>query len=188
MATMSPFRNTQKLFRVVSIGGLVVSLLPTPVQAARMDGNPNNEGEKSNTKKNDGEAFDFEKLLASQLAEGGTLNGVKRLFESGVPSQFGYGFLMGYSSGFCLKKVSRVAAFLLGSTFILIQSLSYSGLIKVDYEGVQEKIEQLLDLNKDGKVDMDDVKYAQNKIIDVLEYNMPAGGGFSAGLIAGFRS
>lgn len=54
---------------------------------------------------------------------------------------------------------------------------------------------------------MDDVKYAQNKvnslpiffpsdnedslslqIIDVLEYNMPAGGGFSAGLIAGFRS
>lgn len=107
IATMSPFRNTQKLFRVVSIGGLVVSLLPSPVQAARMDGNPNNEGEKSNTKKNDGEAFDFEKLLASQLAEGGALNGVKKLFESGVPSQFGYGFLMGYSSGFCLKKVMQ---------------------------------------------------------------------------------
>lgn len=46
----------------------------------------------------------------------------------------------------------------------------------------------ILDLNKDGKVDIEDVKYAQQKLIDVLGYNMPAGGGFTAGLLAGLKA
>lgn len=29
--------------------------------------------------------------------------------ENGAPGKIGYGFLMGYSSGFCLKKVSRLS-------------------------------------------------------------------------------
>lgn len=140
LSTMSPIQQSRNLFRLVTIGGLVMSMAPTPAQAARMEGNSSNNNDK-NSKKPSSTASDFEDLLASQLGENGSLNGLKKFFESGIPGQFGYGFLMGYSSGFCLKKVSRVAAFLLGSSFILIQSLSYTGLIKVDYEGVQDKIE-----------------------------------------------
>ena len=32
-------------------------------------------------------------------------NIIREAFEKGIPGQVGYGFLMGYSSGFCLKKV-----------------------------------------------------------------------------------
>lgn len=49
--------------------------------------------------------------------------------------------MMGYSSGFCLKKVSRILAFGLGGLFIVVQSLSYNGYIKVNYDGIQKEIE-----------------------------------------------
>jgi hypothetical protein len=39
--------------------------------------------------------------------------------------------------------------------------------------------QKVLDLNNDGKVDVDDLKYAQKKVLDVLGYNMPAGGGMN---------
>jgi hypothetical protein len=41
------------------------------------------------------DAFDFDQLSEKTLAA----------IESGMPGKIGYGFLMGYSSGFCLKKV-----------------------------------------------------------------------------------
>lgn len=49
--------------------------------------------------------------------------------------------MMGYSSGFCLKKVSRLLAFGLGGVFIIVQAMSYSGYINVNYDGIQEDIE-----------------------------------------------
>lgn len=111
-------------------------------------------------------------FFKTQLEDGGNLQPVRKVFESGVAGQVGYSFLMGYSSGFCLRKVStgihpayhplpivaptnlifssafdllsqvsRMAAFVLGSAFILVQSLQYGGLIKVNYEGIQKKAE-----------------------------------------------
>ena len=37
--------------------------------------------------------------------EGTEKSVIKDILESGIPGQLGYGFMMGYSSGFCLKKV-----------------------------------------------------------------------------------
>jgi uncharacterized membrane protein (Fun14 family) len=48
---------------------------------------------------------------------------------------------MGYSSGYCIKKVSKVVAFVVGSAFILLQTLSYTGHIKVDYNKLQKDAE-----------------------------------------------
>eukprot|EP00981_Chlorochromonas_danica_P015083 scaffold10372_cov243-Ochromonas_danica.AAC.8 len=126
-------------------------------------------------------------FFREQLKEGGPLSPVRETFESGVAGQVGYGFLMGYSSGFCLSKVSRIIAFGVGGVFIVIQSLSYSGLIKVNYDGIEKKVESVLDLNKDGKVDAKDAEFALDKIQEVLSYNMPGGGGFTAGFLAGVR-
>lgn len=49
--------------------------------------------------------------------------------------------MMGYSSGFCLKKVSKLLAFGLGGVFIIVQAMSYNGYINVNYEGIQKDIE-----------------------------------------------
>ena len=57
------------------------------------------------------------------------------------PAKVGYGFMMGFSSGFALKKVSRIVAFGVGTIFILVQAMSYQGYINVNYAGIQKDIE-----------------------------------------------
>ena len=69
-----------------------------------------------------------------------------------------------------------------------LQTLSYSGYITIDHDRMKKEVEHWMDLNKDGKVDSDDTKIAYNKVLHVLQYNMPAGGGFAAGFIGGIRS
>ena len=85
-------------------------------------------------------------------------------------------------------EASKLGALALGSVFILIQALSYSGYIKVDYESIQNDVENVLDVNKDGKIDEKDVDVVYKKIQDVLEHQMPAGGGFATGMLFGIRS
>lgn len=51
--------------------------------------------------------------------------------------------MMGYASGFCLKKVSKIVAFGVGGIFIMVQAMSYNGYIDVNYTGIQKDIEVL---------------------------------------------
>lgn len=50
-------------------------------------------------------------IISNQMKEGGALLPLKRVFESGMAGQVGYGFLMGYSSGYCIKRVSLQPCF-----------------------------------------------------------------------------
>ena len=110
------------------------------------------------------------------------------LFDSGAPGQIGYGFMMGYSSGFCLKKISKVLAFGIGGLFIIMQTLAYNGFMSVNYDKMQKEAEKVLDVNHDGKVDMKDAEMAYANVQKVLGYHMPTGGGFASGLLVGLRS
>lgn len=69
-----------------------------------------------------------------------------------------------------------------------LQTLSYYGYVTVDHGAIKKNVESLLDLNDDGKIDQEDAKAASSKILEVLQYNMPAGGGFAAGFVGGLRS
>mmetsp|Transcript_21379 Transcript_21379/g.20535 ORF Transcript_21379/g.20535 Transcript_21379/m.20535 type:complete len:213 (-) Transcript_21379:293-931(-) len=108
--------------------------------------------------------------------------------DSGIPTQLSYGFVCGYCSGFALKKVGKVGAVVFGLGFMSLQSLSYAGYIKVDHDRIKNHVETILDLNNDGKVDKEDADQAMGKVMEVLNYNLPAGGGFGAGFIGGIRS
>jgi hypothetical protein len=65
---------------------------------------------------------------------------------------------------------------------------SYLGYVQVNHERLKEDMERLFDLNKDGKVDKDDAQLGYDKIMKVLAYNLPAGGGFGAGFLGGLRT
>ena len=75
-----------------------------------------------------------------------------------------------------------------GLGFVCLQTLSYNGYIEVDHVKIKKGVENMFDLNADGKVDAADRKIAVDKVMSVLQYNMPAGGGFAAGFIGGLRS
>eukprot|EP00542_Grammatophora_oceanica_P017442 CAMPEP_0194029650 /NCGR_PEP_ID=MMETSP0009_2-20130614/3325_1 /TAXON_ID=210454 /ORGANISM="Grammatophora oceanica, Strain CCMP 410" /LENGTH=189 /DNA_ID=CAMNT_0038669379 /DNA_START=66 /DNA_END=635 /DNA_ORIENTATION=+ len=108
--------------------------------------------------------------------------------DSGIPTQTSYGFVMGYCSGFAMKKVGKAAAGVLGLGFMALQTLSYSGYIQVDHSRLKKDVEGFMDLNKDGKVDAGDAELAKEKLMSVIGFNMPAGGGFGVGFLAGLRS
>mmetsp|Transcript_30898 Transcript_30898/g.71206 ORF Transcript_30898/g.71206 Transcript_30898/m.71206 type:complete len:82 (+) Transcript_30898:514-759(+) len=75
-----------------------------------------------------------------------------------------------------------------GSVFVLLQGLSYAGYIQVNQAKMQKDVEKMLDLNDDGKIDVQDGEMVYKKVMSVLQYNMPAGGGFAAGFVGGLRS
>lgn len=69
-----------------------------------------------------------------------------------------------------------------------IQTLSYYGYVKVDHAAISKNVNNALDLNDDGKMDMKDGEIVYAKIMKVLQFNLPAGSGYVAGFIGGLRS
>mmetsp|Transcript_3136 Transcript_3136/g.4850 ORF Transcript_3136/g.4850 Transcript_3136/m.4850 type:complete len:189 (-) Transcript_3136:140-706(-) len=136
----------------------------------------------------DSRSDDFKKYIPNSSFDFETLS--KQTFDvvdHGIPAKVGYGFLAGYSSGFCLKRVSRTLAFIMGGIFMVVQGLAYNGYLKVNHIQIKKDIEELLDINKDGQIDSLDFKAVYSKLSGVLSYNMPTGGGFAAGLLMGLR-
>jgi len=76
----------------------------------------------------------------------------------------------------------------IGMGFVGVQALAYNGYIEVDHGKIKQDVEGLLDLNGDGKLDASDRAIASEKMMVMLQHNMPSGGGFVAGFAGGLRS
>ena len=105
-----------------------------------------------------------------------------------MPTQLTYGFVAGYCSGMALKRIGQTAATVLGVGFVTLQTLSYYGYIEISHNKFKTTIENMLDLNKDGKVDKSDLQQSYDRIMGVLTYNLPSGAGFVGGFWGGIRS
>jgi hypothetical protein len=53
---------------------------------------------------------------------------------------------------------------------------------------MKKQVLDFFDFNEDGKIDGKDRSVATRKVMEVLQFNLPAGGGFGAGFIGGLRS
>jgi len=113
---------------------------------------------------------------------------VQGAVDSGIPGSISYGFVSGFCAGYALKQAGRVAAVVLGMGFVGMQALAYNGYIQVDHGKLKKDVEGLMDLNDDGKIDAADRSIASEKLMEVLQYNMPSGGGFAVGFLGGLRS
>jgi uncharacterized membrane protein (Fun14 family) len=71
---------------------------------------------------------------------------------------------------------------------VTLQTLSYNGYVKVDHVHIEKKVKNLMDLNADGAVDSKDGTIAYNKVLEVLQYNLPSGSGFAVGFVGGLRA
>ena len=120
-------------------------------------------------------------------------------FDSGVPTNLSYGFFAGYVSGLALKKLGRIASVSLGVAFLGLQGLAYSGYIDVNHDKIAYEVEKILDRNKDGKVDVEDLKGVIEDVKSVAGYGLEnsgkkegellvSGSGFGLGFYGGLRS
>lgn len=141
----------------------------------------------------DGKIDQEDVMLAMQMAQNVDVlqsigDQASSLIATGVPSKVSWGFCSGYCAGYAAKKVGKVMAVGVGGLFVLLQTLAYQGYIVVDQEKIQRDFNDAFDVNKDGNIDTADFQVLYDKMYEVLNYNMPSGGGFAAGLLLGLRS
>jgi len=106
-----------------------------------------------------------------------------------IASKLGFGGALGWSAGYALKKIGKMAAFATGCLFVLFQSAAYSGLIDIHWDRVQKRIGAVADVNDDGKVDLKDAALIWRRYLKpMLTYHLPSTGGFACGFLFGVRS
>lgn len=97
----------------------------------------------------------------------------------------GFSGAMGFTCGYALKKVGEKAAYSIGVMFITIQTLQYLGYITIDYGKVQDDVEKSLDVNNDGKLDVNDFLIIWRELKAVLTASLPSASGFVTGMAMG---
>ncbi len=103
---------------------------------------------------------------------------VNQLFGPQV-GMLGFGGVAGAVVGYTAKKVTKLAALVLGGAFILVQLLAYNGFITVNWGAVQHTAEEMWS-------DSSGVTLA-DRAWQMLQANLPFGGGFALGFALGFK-
>ena len=98
---------------------------------------------------------------------------------SGPAGELGFGGVAGAIVGYTAKKLTKLAALILGLVFIAMQGLVYLKFISVDWNTVQHTAEHVW-------TDAHGVTLAQ-RAWQVISANLPFGGGFVAGFAIGFK-
>ena len=92
---------------------------------------------------------------------------------------------MGICSGVALKRLGNEFAVIIGMGFVCLQGLSYMGYITIDYNKVANDAKKLADADGDGKLTVKDLHILWNQFKNIVTYNLPSAGGFSAGFVLG---
>lgn len=99
--------------------------------------------------------------------------------------QVSLGSVMGFFTGVAARKISDMAAILIGLSFISLQSLQYLGYININYKQVNDAVINTMDVDGDGTITKEDFKIIYNKFKSIILFNLPSAGGFSAGFTFG---
>lgn len=105
-----------------------------------------------------------------------------------IIANLSFGGVMGYCSGAAMKKIGQTVAVIVGVGFILLQTAVSAGYITVDWGKVRDSAVKKMDVNKDGKVNVEDVKEYWKILRHMLTNKIPAAGGFSFGFLYGVKN
>lgn len=94
-------------------------------------------------------------------------------------SQLGIGAVMGFCVGFMVKKVSKIAAIVVGLAFVLIQVLAFYGIITIDWAPIKDWWDQA--------TTPDRIQGQWAVVRSLLFSNVPALGGAVPGFILGLK-
>eukprot|EP00055_Hartaetosiga_balthica_P003702 m.8685 g.8685 ORF g.8685 m.8685 type:complete len:161 (+) comp3221_c0_seq1:43-525(+) len=105
-----------------------------------------------------------------------------------LSTNFSLGTVAGVCASIAIKKISRKAAFAVGTGYVTLQLLAYNGYITINWNKIEGDIVSLLDRDGDGKLLDGDVNYWQGQVQDLLKYQVPTSlAGFGSGLAIGWK-
>lgn len=92
-----------------------------------------------------------------------------------VSEQLSFGGILGFATGYSIRRVGRVILFLVGTEVVLLQYMAYREWLMMDWGKVRRDVAPRFDRSTwDG-------------LVQILTYNMPFSAAFSGGLVAGLR-
>jgi uncharacterized membrane protein (Fun14 family) len=115
--------------------------------------------------------FDIKKSLSNVMDKANDGSISARLSSFPV-SNASYGFLAGYVSGFALRKITRISALLVGTSFLAMQGLVYAGYVDVNHDKLRNTVENALDRNGDGVIDVTDLMTCVEYVRKVAGYGI----------------
>lgn len=86
-----------------------------------------------------------------------------------------FGGIVGYSAGYAIKKVFKIFLIVVGLLFASFQLLSHFDFLVVNWLKIQTFVNTLIQNNNNSNM------------ISILTAHLPETGGFTAGLILGFK-
>ncbi|PNW70073.1 hypothetical protein CHLRE_17g704600v5 [Chlamydomonas reinhardtii] len=104
-----------------------------------------------------------------------------------ILTNLGFSGCVGAAAGIALKKVGQFMAVCVGLLFLMVQGLAYTGFITVNWTHVHSTVSNVLDVNKDGKLDANDFKHIVNNGLGVLSQGVPSVGGFLGGFLLAIK-
>jgi uncharacterized membrane protein (Fun14 family) len=130
-------------------------------------------------------AVEADRVAAAKAAAEAPSRFVKNAIGVMVPagSQIALGGFLGYCSGYTLKLAGRAAAVGVGMSFAMLQALSYLDYVNVNWRAVERDYQKRADRNGDGRVDAEDFALIARDAMDVMAFNLPAGAGFTSGVV-----
>mmetsp|Transcript_13662 Transcript_13662/g.34794 ORF Transcript_13662/g.34794 Transcript_13662/m.34794 type:complete len:333 (-) Transcript_13662:2111-3109(-) len=103
-------------------------------------------------------------------------------------SQISSGSLAGFATGVALRKIGKFAAFAAGSVFILLNTLSYTDYITINWHKIDSAYHKALDHDEDGVVTVNDLNAKFSQTVRVISHSIPTGIGFTAGMMYGMST
>jgi uncharacterized membrane protein (Fun14 family) len=104
-----------------------------------------------------------------------------QLLDAAAPylGQISFGGLVGFATGYAMKKIGKIALFVVGTVFILLQVLAYMGVIEINWLRIQQFAEPALQRPA--------LENTLNGIVGVLTNNLPFAGAFIPGFLLGLK-
>ncbi|KAG0310914.1 hypothetical protein BGZ99_010468, partial [Dissophora globulifera] len=98
-----------------------------------------------------------------------------------------FGMVMGLCSGFLFNKLGKLMMLVVGLGFVSLQLLANSGYIQVNWVKIERRFKDQFDVDRDGKVTMNDARHGFRWLIELLTRNFQFKSTFVGGFIMGFR-
>mmetsp|Transcript_22534 Transcript_22534/g.38913 ORF Transcript_22534/g.38913 Transcript_22534/m.38913 type:complete len:233 (+) Transcript_22534:69-767(+) len=114
-----------------------------------------------------------DKLSEEEIRRGGIA--IQRGLLGILGEQVSVGMMLGYATGFAVKKIGRVLLGVVGTEIILLQYMSFRGWVRVNWNQVMEDFTPSVN------------RSTFEKIFEVLTYKIPFAASFTAGLYAGLK-
>ncbi|KAG9062021.1 FUN14 domain-containing protein 1 [Linnemannia hyalina] len=101
--------------------------------------------------------------------------------------ELSFGMAMGLCSGYLFKKLGKLMMLVVGLGFVSLQLLVNTGYIQVNWKRIEGKFVDQFDVDRDGKVTINDAKHGFRWLMNLLTKNFQFKSTFVGGFVLGFK-